>query len=90
MNGSAETRNYFFGPLVLFFLPACVFLLLPAPLCEPAPAWPAPPRCELDPPAPDSAPLLFGIGISFGSGLGAGCGGTRCLMVQALSAAVSR
>jgi len=55
---------YFLGPLVLFFAPAPPFLLFPAPLWAPAPAWPAPPRCELLPPAPDSAPLRFGIRTS--------------------------
>ena len=29
---------FFLGPLVLFFLPTVFFLLLPAPLCAPAPA----------------------------------------------------
>ena len=55
---------YFFGPLVLFFLAVGRFLELPAPLCAPAAAGPAPPRWELPPPAPDSAPLLNGMTFS--------------------------
>src|SRR3954465_14559633 len=37
---------------------------VPAPLCAPAPACPAPPRFEPPPPCCDSAPLRFAMRLS--------------------------
>src|SRR5581483_7031802 len=47
---------YFLGPLVLFLRLPSFFLLCPAPLRLPAPAWPLPPRYEL---ALTARPILF-------------------------------
>src|SRR5581483_8763822 len=47
---------YFLGPFVLFLRLPSFFLLCPAPLRLPAPAWPLPPRYEL---ALTARPILF-------------------------------